>query len=110
MRLRDLGVQFAWIEPGTFRMGNSPTQEEHLRSQQMWDDRSKAEQPVREMVVKEDFISANTRSLRRSGSAVIAESGPFFRTIPVAFSRNYMWVNDEEARTYAELKYALAEE
>ena len=41
---------------------------------------------------------------------VIAESGPFFRTIPVAFSRNYMWVNDEEARTYAELKYALAEE
>jgi hypothetical protein len=110
LRLRDLGVQFAWIKPGTFRMGNSPTQEEHLRSQQMWDDRSKAEQPVREMVVKEDFISANTRSLRRSGSAVIAESGPFFRTIPVAFSRNYMWVNDEEARTYAELKYALAEE
>lgn len=55
MRLRDLGVQFAWIEPGTFRMGNSPTQEEHLRSQQMWDDRSKAEQPVREMVVKEGF-------------------------------------------------------
>jgi len=47
LRLRDLGVQFAWIKPGTFRMGNSPTQEEHLRSQQMWDDRSKAEQPVR---------------------------------------------------------------
>lgn len=110
MRLRDLGVQFAWIEPGTFRMGNSPTQEEHLRSQQMWDDRSKAEQPVREMVVKEGFYLGKYAITQAQWPAVIAESGPFFRTIFVAFSRNYMWVNDEEARTYAELKYALAEE
>ncbi len=44
LRLRDVGLQFVWIEPGTFKMGTSPAQEEYLRSQQLWDDVSKAEE------------------------------------------------------------------
>ena len=84
--------------------------QDSLRSQQMWDDLSKAEEPVREMVVKEGFYLGKYEITQAQWPAVTAESGPFFRTISVAFSRNYMQVNDEEARTYAELKYALAEE
>ncbi len=44
LRLRDLGLQFVWIEPGTLKMGTSPAQEEYLRSQQLLDDVSKAEE------------------------------------------------------------------
>ena len=85
--------------------------QDSLRSQQMWDDLSKAEQPVREMVVKEGFYLGKYEITQAHWPAVTAESGPFFRTNSVAFSRtHYMRVNDEEARTYAELQYALAEE
>ena len=55
LRLRDLGLEFVWIESGVFRMGTSPAQEEYLRGQQMWDDLSKTEQPVREVVIEEGF-------------------------------------------------------
>ena len=55
MRLRGLGLEFAWIEPGTFAMGTSAAQEQYLRDREMWDELSKAEQPVREVVIEQGF-------------------------------------------------------
>ncbi|MEE2872595.1 MAG: hypothetical protein VX893_06740 [Candidatus Latescibacterota bacterium] len=60
LRLRDIGLQFVWIEPGTLKMGTSPAQEKYLRGKQLWDDLSKAEE-YREC--RQDYVEAKAPSI-----------------------------------------------
>ena len=50
-RLRSLQLEFVWIESGVFAMGTSGAQAQYLRQREMWDELSRAEQPVRELVI-----------------------------------------------------------
>ena len=51
-RLRLLQLEFVSIEPGVFAMGTSGAQAQYLRQREMWDELSRAEQPVREVVIE----------------------------------------------------------
>jgi formylglycine-generating enzyme required for sulfatase activity len=54
-RLRLLQLEFVSIEPGAFAMGTSGAQAQYLRQREMWDELSRAEQPVREVVIERGF-------------------------------------------------------
>jgi len=54
-RLRLLQLEFVWIEPGAFAMGTSGAQAQFLRQREMWDELSRAEQPVCEVVIERGF-------------------------------------------------------
>ena len=124
-RLRALGLEFTWVEPGVFAMGTSGAQEALLRGKELWDDLSRAEQPVREVAIEQGFFLSTYEITQAQWTAVTGTwpwleqehvmVGPDYPAVYVSwrdaqqFIRQLnVWVGDEIFRlpTEAEWEYA----